>query len=298
MSFTVSHYRNDCVQDALETVVAEVTQNTPWDWTFSLANSIGLEGSARVDQEFLHLDVDLRKARISDSITGASVWDLLHFNARTQYGVKFALGGRSPSVRLRAEIPVADGQDLLYSRIRDTALGMQGALRLIQGAADSTRLDSPNPGRSGVDLVALLGEVGFSVSRRANGLVVKLEVPDEFFEATIGECEVRGTVASVALEACNGWPNECRTALGLMLLSATARLRMVRASAERIDDNQTAARFEVILQGLLSAANLNHGLSALSVACGRWGREVKALRDERIARSYLWIRDVPRIQTA
>jgi hypothetical protein len=298
MSFTMRHYRSDCIHDALETVTAQVTQNTLWDWTFNLSNSRVFEGIARVDQEFLHLDVDLRWARSGGSLTAASIWDLLHFNARTQYGVKFALGGKSPSVRLRAELPVFDGQDLLYSRIRDTVHAMRRALRLVQGAADSTQFDSPNPARSGVDLPALLGEVGFSFSRRASGLVVKLDVPDEFFEATIGECTVRGTVASVALEACNGWPNECRTALGLMLLSATARLRMVRASAERFDDNQTAARFEVVFQGLLSAANLNHGLSALSVACGGWGKEVKALRDERVARSYLWIRDVPRIQPA
>ena len=287
MSYSMCHYRSDCIHNALKTNAAKVTQNTPWDWSFDLGKSKAFRGTAKVDQGFLHLDVDLRKTEIGGSITAESIWDLLHLNAKTEYGVKFVLGGRPASVRLRADIPLADGPDLCSAKIREATLGMHRALRLFQGAADSTRLDSPNPARSEVDLPALLGEVGFSFSQRANGLVVRLGVPGEFFEATIGECKLRGTVASVELQACNGWPNECRTALGLMLLSATAHLRMVCASAGLIDDHQTAARFEVIFQGLLSAANLNHGLSALSVACRRWGKEVKAIRDVKISRTYL-----------
>lgn len=49
--------------------------------------------------------------------------------------------------------------------------------------------------------------------------------------------------------------------------------------------------FEVQLPGTITVATFVHGLSALSVACGLCGREVRALaHDPELARLYLEIR--------
>jgi hypothetical protein len=73
----------------------------------------------------------------------------------------------------------------------------------------------------------------------------------------------------------------------LLLLWASRAVRMARATATTTDDGTTQYCWEVLLGSAPTSRELDHALTALSVACRMSLREAQALQDKEIARVYL-----------
>lgn len=85
-------------------------------WDFALANSRTLLGTARLDEEWLLLDVPLGGA-----VGGVPWWKLLEWNGWLTGAGKFALLLRPPSVHLRAEVALDEEFDLA-ARLRQSTV--------------------------------------------------------------------------------------------------------------------------------------------------------------------------------
>jgi hypothetical protein len=134
-----------------------------------------------------------------------------------------------------------------------------------------------------------VSEAGWPVSGSdREGLRVDLDVPGAFHQARVEDHHggVRFAADIVRIEPLR---TTTRPALALLLLSASALVRMARAAVERTSGEE-AVRFEVVFDAAPSAAEIAHALSALSVACRGFAREAKALADEAVAMRYLELR--------
>ncbi len=277
----------DEVHTVLKKISAKIRKNGFSTWRFTPRKKTSLRVTAQVDRGFFLLDAPIDNGRNCHSNTSHSVWKLLQLNSITPGGIKFAIYGGSRSIRLRSEIPLVEDKEILSHRILDACAGFEKALELCSRRADPGKRAAADREPAGVDLPGLCVEAGWVSSSRSGLEIVRLDVPDAFYEATLGDEDGRGLVASTPLATGSGWPGECRVALGVLLLSVSGHMRMVRASAESTAQSRTAVQFEAVLRASPSGSELDYGLSALSVACRMFGKEVRALLDRNVANSYL-----------
>lgn len=312
--------REITITDSLKKCSPSVEQIAPEHWKFALSNGASLHVTARMEEEWLLLDaplpnsgkygltfskgvwelfqgtlleVSLRNSGKRGLTTPRSVWELLQGNAQVPGGGKFVILPDEQSAHLCAEILLDDEVDLA-GRIHQACAGFKTALERLRGGKMKDYQADPHPvifaadpGQSmGCDLLRLCHEAGWPFAERsAERLVVDLEVPDGFYQAIL-EKRMSRVHVWVELIACESLPQQCRQALGILLLTA-CRIVMVRATAEERED-RTTARFEVVFASPPCAAELAHALSALSVACRFFGREAKVLQqDEVVASEYL-----------
>lgn len=139
-------------------------------------------------------------------------------------------------------------------------------------------------------------QAGWPASRRHDGaLSVVLEVPE-------GPCAARfealgAEAVRVRSDPC--WPVAdeavCRQAIDYLLLRASGAVRM--AGAAGLADASRRGRgpyaWQVRWESLPEVSELDHALTALSVACRQTVREVEALRDRRVAEQYLALQQWP-----
>jgi len=275
------------VQTVLKKVSAKIRKNGCSAWRFTPRDNGGLRVTAQVDRSFLLLDAPIDNGQNCQSNTLPTLWKLLRLNSITPGEVKFAIDGSLRSIRLRSEIPLVEDKEILSNRVLDTCAGFKKALELYSRGADHGKRSVAYREPTGVDLPSLCVEAGWVSSSRSGLEIVRLDVPDDFYEATLGEDEEWGLVASTPLATGSGWPVECRVALGVLLLSVSGHMRMVRASVKSTDQSGSALHFEAVMGASPSGRELDYGLSALSVACRMFGKEVRALLDKNVARSYL-----------
>jgi hypothetical protein len=213
-------------------------------------------------------------------------------NGQLPGNAKYVLLPHETTLRLRAEIPLERQSQIgakdLSARIQAACAGMAAALSAAAGSTPNTSdkdAEKPLP----LDLAALLEEAGWPrFERRHNRFQVDLDVMDCLcYRASVERQadHVRLWVGLAPYE--EDGPSTVRRALSALLLRAGSSVRMARG-AIRPTQQALAAGFDVVLPGACTAAELGHGLCALSVACELFGREAEALaEDDALARRYL-----------
>jgi len=283
------------VADALHRAGSGVTQTGSSKWNLRLNNGLALKATARIEEGWLFLDAPLRIGKKRRPIKPARAWELLCCNAHVPCGCKFALSPDARSVHVRMEVPLVAEQGDIAERIRDVCRGFGLASEMFRSRKARQCTDSrdslpdPHPSEGRQDLRALLTEADWPFVERSNGMIVNLDVPNALYQATVEQHDERGIRVAVGFVSGESWSEECRNALGVLLLTASGIVRMARAAAEE-RNGRTDVRFEAILEGPCCAPELGHALSALSAAYRLCGSESKALQDEVLAEEYLSVR--------
>jgi hypothetical protein len=261
------------------------------EWNFILNNGSALLVGARATEHWLHLDAPLR----CDVAQGMDAWQLLKLNRGLGGLSKLALlePGQT-ALRVRSEIPLDEDVDL-QRRVGEACAGLKSAAGRLHGEEkeEPTRFDSlatqeeqqERPG--GSELQTLCAEAGWKFTERAQGkLAVELETRTGFYQAIVEERA--GGAVSVAVEVASdaSFGENSRRAIGTLLLRASAEVRLARAVV-RDEGQGSAASFETLFQTRPCAAEVNHALSALAVACGLCGGAAEAMQDEVVAGNYL-----------
>ena len=206
---------------------------------------------------------------------------------------KFAcLPGRR--VEVRAEFPL-DAELDLEQQIDAAVCGFDRARAALRRAVPepgpaSTSPPAAEPAGSGVDLAALCADIGVTVTRRDDG-ALSVELP-----AAGGVCGYArlespsgargGFRAGLDLGQCDRLGPESQEALGVLLLSVSATVRLARAVARASVDG-TMTGVEVYWPTAAHAHALEHALGALATAGRYFGREINAICDRSVARAYL-----------
>jgi len=281
----------DAIGDALKKCSASLTELRRGRWQFHLHNGKPMAVSAEVREGWLRLTT---RVRAGDPYGPESFWSLLRLNAELSPFVKLALGSRAAGLHLQADIPV-DPEIGFEGHVRHACIGLETGMRAVHvGVKKSVPIPSSS-GPSPVEtrLLDLCREAGWGGRERSQGsVVVDLETGGEFYQATLTESPSAGLHAWVELARC-GISRSSRAALGVLLLTAGGLVRMARPA---VDENLEPAstRFEVRLPPTSGSSELDHGLSALSIACRLCGSEARALQDEALARQYLAVRGFSR----
>jgi hypothetical protein len=265
---------------------------------------VGFSASARIDEGWLLFDAcPSSEGSVPGSGVAAQVggpapavtdaWKLLALNATLPGRVKFVAPGGGQTVRVRAELPL-DGDTHVCERVRETCGGLAVAMRRLQAGELGTDEILPGPPLSkAANLGELCEAARWPFIERPDGrLVVDLGVPSTFQQASVEQRATGEVHVWADLAAGDPIPAPmCQQALGILLLRASAAIRMARAAAE-LSPGARGVRFEVAFASEPSAAELAHTLSALSVACRLYAREAAFLqRDETVAGAYLGLVD-------
>ncbi len=154
-------------------------------------------------------------------------------------------------------------------------------------SAETRGESSAGSAESGGVVETVMADLAWPFVKRASGrLAVDLRVPGRFCQAFLEPRGTRGCRARVELVALGDADPVVREALAAMLLTLVDAVRFVRAGAETTGD-RTSVFLEVDIQPDAAAPELQHALSALSVAGRLAGREASALTDTNVARAYL-----------
>lgn len=268
------------ILESLRSIAGFVEPSGNHRWKFALANGRRIPASARVTEGWLLFDAPLQGID-----EGRDLWRLLALNARLGGGAKFALAG--PHTRLRAEIALTDEIDAA-TRLTQTCAALKEALSLAEGLRD----DGP-PHRSIIStnrasLPSLCNEAGWAFTERdGDRLAVSLEARSGFHQALI-EPSRGGVSISTEIMRAQNLSQLSRQSLGVLLLRASAELRMARAAVEE-EEGQWSVRFETRFDSVPGSMEIDRALAALSLACALCAREVKSLQDDFLARRYLAI---------
>jgi len=242
----------------------------------------------RLDRDWL-----LLYRPVSRVIPRTRLLDLSRQNARLDGLMKFAcLPGLR--VEVRAEIPL-DAELDLERQIDATVRGFDracAALRRMALKPAPAQTSEPDAEPSGPEneLAVLCSEIGVGFTTRDDG-ALSVELP-----GAVGVCgrarleqpsgAARGFRAELDLGECGGLGPESLEALGVLLLAASATVRLGRAVVRSGPDGEVAG-VEVHWPGGVNPQALEHALGALAAAGRFFGREVNALRDQSVARAYL-----------
>jgi hypothetical protein len=250
----------------------------------------GRRGTARLDNQWLEFTVPARRRnRRPDT-------HLLEKNNSLAGNAKHILidGG---NIQLRADVPLhsthRSASDQLANSIRTAMAGLADAAGVARYMAPTVcdRSTAERP-ESGVDLGSLFADLDWRTSAPApRELTAELKVTNgKFYQATVVHDESKRE-ATVDLLSTGDLENAVsRLALGVLLLSTGTVVRLARPVA-RVRGNAHGLGFAVELSPSPTAEELDHALSALSVACDTCGRELEALKeDPDLARDFLAMR--------
>jgi len=278
---------------AIEKCAGPAKQRGPGRWTASLHNGRPIQVSAACDDDWLLLAAQPQGRENAWRKDTADLPGLLAWNSRLPGGGRWAVAPGERAAHLRADIRLSSAVDLA-SRVRDTCDAFLAAARMAEGedvpqenSADGVIAQADHPAGT-ADLGRLCIAAGWEHRERSSGTVaVSLEAATGFYQATVEERASGLVSASVAMATREGLPVRCRQARALLLLQATAVVRMVRAA--EAGNGRTVERLEVTFMGIPAPAELQDALAALSVACRLCGEEARALEDESLAGEFLQI---------
>lgn len=220
-------------------------------WRLALTNGYALTVSARRDEGFLLLD-----ARTDISPTAERLVPFAEYSRELPAAVKFAL--RGPTLRLRAEFPLPEEDDVAEERIHEHLEGMRSASHWLHNGvscgAAGDEVAWPEPEGRGQatpgGLKELLTEAGWAYHERPGGaLAADLETGSQYLQAEI-DTYGAGARFRVTLYRNDAPGDDARQALCLYLLEANAALRFARAFLQR-EGEGIAAGFEVGLEANL-----------------------------------------------
>jgi hypothetical protein len=269
----------------LNKCACEMESSDPWSWQCVVENGARLPLAASFDEGFLQLVCR------PDAMhkTALALEDAMLRNKSLAGGVRLALCSAGCGLHLRTDLVVLD-----ENQLRDR---MEWAL---EGFHDGTRLlESPDAHNEGSSLQAapvsdaaladLLRECSWPCAERgANDFSAELDAS----AAPPARIRMNGSnlELSVELLRCDAAAEITRQALTLYLLTASSSLRMARAYAAHAD-GQISFGFLVSLPSTPAAEEIQHALSALSVAYRMCARETHVLLHSAAARHYLAARN-------
>jgi hypothetical protein len=273
--------RDEAICAAIAAVASQLTPLGNSSWRFNLLNGAPHVVTAKTDYEWLLLESDCSGQAQRPEL----FWDALVRNASLAGLAKLVLA-QDGSPQLRAELPVLEGVNLA-TRIYETCSGFE---------AEWWHKDDhsfPTGSLAGdaepVDLKRLCAEAGWPIAERGGRkLAVELEVQGGFSQALLIPME-HGVRISCEVAAFDAIPEECRQAVGGLLLAASGLVRMGRASIN-VNGTPPVAQFEVVFGTAPSPLEISSALESLSVGCSLCGEEVKALQVPAIAERYLALR--------
>jgi hypothetical protein len=276
------------IGESLQKCASLVETTGPKSWNFILNNGRMLLVAAHADDRWLHLRAQLE----SDAAARVDAWKLLHLNHQLGSG-SFALARGEQTPHLRAEIAL-DEEVNLTLRLQEACAGLKAGVESLytEKTKEHVKLNrgvsaDETARQANSELLRLCEESGWPFDEKtATKFVFELEAGDGFYQAAVEEQGEGSVVVAVELARDEPFSEWSRRAVGLMLLRACGVVRFARAAVKERSERATAL-FEVVFPSLPGVVELNHALSALSVACRLCGREVRAMQDERIARNYL-----------
>lgn len=269
---------------ALDQCSVEVRPAGRWCWECVLRNDANTPVTANLREGFLELAGPAKAIRDRSCALERA---LLESNTLAG-GAKFALDAAGSSLYVRADIPLLEETQLL----EQVCWAMAGFHCGPSGVESDGSPDAdPRTSSSAMkELGELLRETSWQATERG---------PDEFSANLDADsapparikANEQGLLFSVELARANVAAQVSRDALTEFLLSAGSIVRMARAHAADVD-GQRSFGLEVRLPCTATAAEIDHALAALSVACRMCAREANVLLDETAARCYLAVRNV------
>lgn len=259
--------------------------SAPWRWELSVRRprTGTLRGEARREGDWLVLEL-AAPARTAL----AAPQELLRRNARLDGVGKLLLAAGARRPRLRAELPVETLAERLAGGMAGARAGFDQALAALAGAGAplAGAAKSPDPEGAARALAEAAEESGWSVRWDADGVgaveVGSADAPRRAVLAVHGA----GFRAGVELAGAEGCGAAGRQAQALLLLAASAAVRLVRA-VESGSAEERRVGFEVSDSSPATAAAVDRALSALSLATRLVARETRGLSDRPLAETYL-----------
>jgi hypothetical protein len=277
--------RVESLEAALRVAALDVVRIGAGRWSFALSNGLATSGRARMVDSWLDLTVAIPET-IPAPEADAEWW--LRFNAWSRRPVSAARSPLTRKTELRTDVGL-DACDIA-ERVASACQELREALHDLAYGEQSDRLAAVREPVTQEGIEGLLSEAGWSdLSRVAGDLAIGLATSSGLFparfDAALGEFKV--DLADLA-----DYTSAGRRSLAILLLTLPSVVRSTKGVvAER--EASTVASLVSPVGFHPSAAALDRSLSALSVACRLAGREVRALRDERLAASFLarWDQD-------
>lgn len=260
-------------------------------WTLRPAGS-RLTMTAFLDGDWLRFQAPLAGGRIHGLALPACAWELLERAADLCFA-KIATPKNADQAQLAAEVPLDADLPLAraIAQIAAAFVGASAAIRGSQRTADPARANDAADVEAtavitGADLAQVCSAAQWAFNQRPDGrLAVPLESRAGFHEAIV-EHTVRGVRARLDVPLEGELTEASRQAIGSVLLVVAGLHRMVRTAVDTVGD-PPAAVLEVALGDAPTPELVAHALAALSLACDRCAREVKALTDDSLAKQYL-----------
>jgi hypothetical protein len=269
----------------LNKFASEMVPVNSWSWQCVVKNGTRLPLTASFDDGFLQL------AYRPDAIrkTSVALEDAMLYNKSLAGGVKLAVDPSSNDLHLRTDIVVLDELQL-RDRLEWALEGFHDGYRLLKSPASLKDLcTSQAVSVSVADLAELLRDCNWPCAERGqNDYSADLDASGAP-PANIRMNE-NSLVVSVDLLRCNAAADITRQALAIYLLTASYSLRMVRACAERADE-QICFGFHVSLPFTPVVEEIQHALAALSVAYRTCAQETSVLLHDAAAQLYLTARN-------
>lgn len=261
--------------------------------------SIGIPGGRRVPLR-LHVAESWADLTVDpgEQAVRTSPWDALAVNASADGAAKLILRPGDLRVTLRADVPLSPDEDpspRLAAACEDLGR-LAGALErrslVSRGGDEPPRAqDTQGPAvpdePADVDMALLLTEAGWPFVRRtSNRLAVDLGLCDQFQQAFITPDSGRRHRVRATLAVAGTLPAATRDALGVLLLTVSAAVRLARGGCAS-QGEESVLFVESPLGETPAVGDVDVALCAVAMACQMAGRETRALIDERIARAYL-----------
>ena len=290
---------NEHIQDvtaALRRLDPASEQENPASWRFRVFGRASAQCLLRLEDDWLIFEAPLpNDSKISVTDT-RQLWRLLRRNGRLRGGIKFALAQGKLLPQLRAEIPMKCASALerwipfVHEGFKQLCRVARSNNRKPVGLSGKHSPKNPSTGVVGSELGELCAKTGWKLAKRRSGdIFVELDVPGEFYQAKVWKASDNVVSVAVPLVTMQSLSQQSRRSMSLLLLSACRDVRMARAVIEEYSQNLSEIRFEAMLPSQAAASELNEVFSALSVACRLCGTEVRLLKHESVADTYLTI---------
>jgi len=274
------------IEPFLEALAVEARATAPWRWELSVRRKRAgrMSGQARREGDWLVLDLEA-----PSRAAGAEPEDLLRRNAGLDgVGRLVVLAGeRRP--RLRAELPVEELADRLAAGLETSRQAFDRAVDALAGVeepAGAGRPEGADDADAAKALAAAAEESVWPVRWGADGAgAVDVGRRDAPRRAEL-RAHGRGFRAALELADPAGYGTAGRRALALLLLAASASVRLVRAVAREGEEGRRLG-FEVGESAPATEVAVDRALCTLSLAAQLAAREAEDLAAEPLADRYL-----------